>query len=335
MPKDLNILILNSEALKLSVEDLVDEINVPVNYDIVDMSNKENIRKILPNYNVLVSTSLDISMKNESKNLKAIFMPGAGWDKISAEAVPEGCVVTNSYEHENAIAEYVIMSMIALDRELINAHNNFSENKWDYFPARFGPFNELSGRNVVAIGLGRIGKKVLEYTKVFGMNNFAVEEQEINKKVIKELNINEIYKPNEMTKIISKSDFVIVCVPYIKSTKGLIGEKEIYSMKNDAFIINPARGPIIQEEHLYHALKSNRIAGACLDTWYTYPKSDSDEPSASKFNFGELKNVIITPHVCGSTYGTFSRRMKIVGQNINNYYNDKKLINVVDDLSKI
>ena len=138
-----------------------------------------------------------------------------------------------------------------------------------------------------------------------------------------------------MTKIISKSDFVVVCVPYIKSTKGLIGEKEIYSMKNDAFIINPARGPIIQEDHLYHALKSNRIAGACLDTWYTYPKSDSDEPLPSKFNFGELKNVIITPHVCGSTYGTFSRRMKIVGQNINNYYNDQKLINIVDELSKI
>ena len=71
MPKDLNILILNSEALKLSVEDLVNEINVPVNYDIVDMSDKDNIRKILPKYNVLVSTSLDVSMKNESKNLKA------------------------------------------------------------------------------------------------------------------------------------------------------------------------------------------------------------------------------------------------------------------------
>ena len=68
MPKDLIILILNSEALKLSVEDLVNEINVPVNYDIVDMSDKDNIRKILPKYNVLVSTSLDVSMKNESKN---------------------------------------------------------------------------------------------------------------------------------------------------------------------------------------------------------------------------------------------------------------------------
>ena len=104
MPKDLNILVLNSEALKLSIDDLVNEIDVPVNWDIVDLSDKEKIRKILPDYNVLVSTSLDVSMKNESKNLKAIFMPGAGWDKISAESVPKGCVVTNSYEHENAIA---------------------------------------------------------------------------------------------------------------------------------------------------------------------------------------------------------------------------------------
>ena len=166
------------------------------------------------------------------------------------------------------------------------------------------------------------------------MNNYAVEEQKVDKKVLRDLQINEIFAPNEMTKIISKSDFVIVCVPYIKSTKGLIGEKEIYSMKNDAFIINPARGPIIQEEHLYYALISIRISGACLDTWYTYPKSDSDHPNTSKYDFGKQENVILTPHVCGSTYGTFSRRMKIVGQNINNFYNNKKLLNVVEDLSK-
>ena len=327
MPKDLNILILNSEALKLSVEDLVDEINVPVNYDIVDMSNKENIRKILPNYNVLVSTSLDISMKNESKNLKAIFMPGAGWDKISAEAVPEGCVVTNSYEHENAIAEYVIMSMIALDRELINAHNNFSENKWDYFPARFGPFNELSGRNVVAIGLGRIGKKVLEYTKVFGMNNFAVEEQEINKKVIKELNINEIYKPNEMTKIISKSDFVVVCVPYIKSTKGLIGEKEIYSMKNDAFIINTARGGIINEQDLYQALKDKKLRAAGLDVY-------EQEPPPSDHPLFDLSNVLLTPHNAALTLECRMRMAVEVCETVSFYLKNKEKLNLQNIINR-
>ena len=132
MEKNNKVLVLSSKALKLSIEDLKKSTNVPVEWHITDLSDKENIRKLLPEFNVLVSTSLDISWKNEAKNLKAIFMPGAGWDKISPEAVPDGCVVTNSYEHEAGIAEYVIMSMIALDRELINSHNSFSQNNWDY-----------------------------------------------------------------------------------------------------------------------------------------------------------------------------------------------------------
>ncbi|GIR91268.1 MAG: hypothetical protein CM15mP91_0380 [Chloroflexota bacterium] len=164
MPKDLNILILNSEALKLSVEDLFNEINVPVNYDIVDMSNKENIRKILPNYNVLVSTSLDISMKMNQK-FKGNFMPGAGGTKYQLKQFRRLCC-HKYYEHENAIAEYVIMSMIALDRELINAHNNFSENKWDYFPAKIWPFQRAFWKKCCCYRFRRIGKKVLEYTKV-------------------------------------------------------------------------------------------------------------------------------------------------------------------------
>ena len=335
MKQELKALVLNSKFLNLSIEDLKSNTNVPVEWHVEDSSNKENIRKLLPNFNILVSTSMDISWKNEAKNLKAIFMPGAGWDKIASEAVPDGCVVTNSYEHENGIAEYVLMSMIALDRELINSHNNFKENKWDYWPARFGPFKELTGRNITVIGLGRIGKKVLEMTNVFGMNNYAVEEFDVQEEVIRQLNLKDVVKSKDMTKLISISDFVVICVPYIESTKGMIGEKEIYSMKNDAFIINPARGPIIKEEHLYHALKSNRIAGACLDTWYTYPKGEIDNPEPSEYPFYNLKNVIITPHICGSTYGTASRRMKIVAENINNFYNEKPLINMVDELSKI
>ncbi len=335
MSKKLKALVLNSKFLSLSIDDLKSNTTVPIEWHVIDSSKKEDIRKLLPDFNVLVSTSMDISWKNESKNLEAIFMPGAGWDKISPEAVPEGCVVTNSYEHEVGIAEYVLMSMIALDRELINSHNTFIENNWDYWPARFGPFKELTGRNVTVIGLGRIGKKVLELTKVFGMNNYAVEEFDVTEEIVSDLKITEVVKPKDMTKLISISDFVVVCVPYIESTKGLIGEKEIYSMKNDAFIINPARGPIIKDEHLYNALKSNRISGACLDTWYTYPKGASDNPKPSEYPFNELKNVILTPHICGSTYGTASRRMKIVAENINNFYNDKPLINVVEELSKI
>ena len=210
MNKKLKALVLNSKFLNLSIDDLKNNTNVPIEWHIIDASEKENIRKLLPDFNILVSTSMDISWKNEAKNLEAIFMPGAGWDKIAPEAVPEGCVVTNSYEHEVGIAEYVLMSMIALDRELINSHNTFVENNWDYWPARFGPFKELTGRNVTVIGLGRIGKKVLELTNVFGMNNYAVEEFDVQDEVINQLNIKEIVKSDEMTKLISISDFTVI-----------------------------------------------------------------------------------------------------------------------------
>ena len=335
MPKKaLKILVLNSKALKLSIDDLKAETTVPVEWTVTDLADKDQIRKLLPDFDVLVSTSLDISWKNEAKSLKAIFMPGAGWDKISPEAVPDECVVTNSYEHESAIAEYVLMSMIALDRDLINAHNTFAKNDWDYWPQRFGPFKELSNRNVLVIGAGRIGKKVLELTSAFNMNNYAIEEFDIDSNTKLKLNLKMVEKPKNMSSLISIADFVVICVPYIKSTKGMIGEKELYAMKNDSFIINPARGPIIQEKHLYYALKSNRIAGACLDTWYKYPNSSSDNPTPSEYPFNELQNVILTPHVCGSTYGTFSRRMGIVAKNINNFYNDDPLIHIIEDFQK-
>ena len=135
----LNVLVLRANSLDRSIEELKKNTHVPVEWTIVDFMDKKLIADVLPHQDVLVSTSLDHSFKNESKNLKGIFMPGAGWEKVSPAAVPDGCLVTNSYEHEIGIAEYVIMSMIALDRNLINVHNNFSKNNWDYWPERSGP----------------------------------------------------------------------------------------------------------------------------------------------------------------------------------------------------
>ena len=87
------------------IEELKKNTHVPVEWTIVDFMDKKLIADVLQHQDVLVSTSLDHSFKNESKNLKGIFMPGAGWEKVSPEAVPDGCLVTNSYEHEIGIAE--------------------------------------------------------------------------------------------------------------------------------------------------------------------------------------------------------------------------------------
>ena len=108
---------------------------------------------------------------------------------------------------------------------------------------------------------------------------------------------------------------------------------ELYFQK-DSFIINPARGPIVNQKDLFESLKTNQIAGAALDTWYTYPKTKDENPNPSDFPFNELNNVILSPHVCGSTFGTFDRRMKVVAQNINNFFEGKNPINRVQELSK-
>ena len=226
------------------------------------------------------------------------------------------------------------MSMIALDRNLINVHNNFSKNKWDYWPQRSGPSKELHGRTVSVLGLGRIGKKVLEMTKVFGMKNYGIEVNPVEQSVIEELSLLDLVKPEEMKQVLSITDFFVICVPFIKSTEGLITKIELDLMKKDSFIINPARGPIINQKDLFLALKSNQIGGAALDTWYRYPKTKNENPDPSDFPFNELKNVIITPHVCGSTFGTFDRRMKVVAQNINNFYEGKDPENRIKELSK-
>jgi phosphoglycerate dehydrogenase-like enzyme len=330
----LNVLVLSANSLEDSIEELKNHTHVPVEWTIVDFMDKKRISDLLPKQDILVSTSLDISFKNESINLKAIFMPGAGWEKVSFDAVPHGCLVTNSYEHEIGIAEYVIMSMIALDRNLINVHNNFSKNKWDYWPQRSGSSKELHGRTVSVLGLGRIGKKVLEMTKVFGMKNYAIEVNPVEQSVIEELSLVDLVNPEDMNQVLSISDFFVICVPFIKSTEGLITKKELDVMRNDSFIINPARGPIINQKDLFQSLKSNQIGGAALDTWYRYPKTKDENPDPSDFPFNELNNVIITPHICGSTFGTFDRRMRVVAQNINNFSEGKEPINRVQELSK-
>ena len=330
----LNVLVLRANSLDRSIEELKKNTHVPVEWTIVDFMDKKLIADVLPHQDVLVSTSLDHSFKNESKNLKGIFMPGAGWEKVSPEAVPDGCLVTNSYEHEIGIAEYVIMSMIALDRNLINVHNNFSKNKWDYWPQRSGPSKELHGRSVGVLGLGRIGRKVLEMTKVFGMKNYGIEVNPIDQSIIEDLSLVDLVKPKDIISVLPILDFFIICVPFIKSTEGLITKNELSLMKKDSFIINPARGPIVNQKDIFESLKTNQIAGAALDTWYTYPKTKDENPNPSDFPFNELNNVILTPHVCGSTFGTFDRRMKVVAQNINNFFEGKNPINRVQELSK-
>jgi phosphoglycerate dehydrogenase-like enzyme len=125
------------------------------------------------------------------------------------------------------------------------------------------------------------------------------------------------------------SDFLLVACPLNAETKGLLGKRYIKAMRPNAFLINVARGPIVDEDVLYDALKSKKIAGAALDTWYHYPSATSQDVKPSRHPFEQLDNVIMTPHCSGWTEGLIARRFAVIIDNIERLTHNRPLLNVL------
>ena len=284
---------------------------------------------------VFVGTDFSREMGEAAKSLKAILIAAAGFDRIDPQAVPPGVVVANAYHHEAPIAEWVMTVAVALDHELFASERTFRGGSWTQWPQRHGSYRELYGRTFGIIGFGAIGRRVARLASAYDMNVIAVGRRPDLAEVAAALNVNYGTGTGAMENILSEADFVLVSTPLVPETRGLMGEHEISLMRPDAYLINPARGHIVDEQALYNALKSRSIAGAAIDTWYDYPVSSTDAPRPSKYPFWELENVIMTPHHSGATEGTRSRRAATVASNIDRLANGEPLVNVIAELSTI
>ncbi len=283
---------------------------------------------------VLVATDFTKEMAAECDSLKAILIAAAGYDRIDPEAVPEGVVVANAYHHEAPIAEWVMAVAVALDHHLIEADRNFREGKWNFWPQRFGSYRELMSRTFGIIGYGAIGRRVAKLANAYDMRVIVAGRTEAYKQEAENDGVEYFFGPDGMKKVLSESDFLLVSTPLIDATRGLIGTDELVLMKPTSYLINPARGHIVDEKALFDALQTRSIAGAAIDTWYEYPVGDSDQPRPSRYPFWELENVIMTPHQSGATFGTRDRRAQTVAENIDRLAAGKPLMNVITELSR-
>jgi phosphoglycerate dehydrogenase-like enzyme len=114
----------------------------------------------------------------------------------------------------------------------------------------------------------------------------------------------------------------------------MLGARELSLLKSTAFLINPARAEIVDEQALYEALRDKAFAGAALDPWWAYPKTD-ECVAPSRFPFAGLDNVIMTPHTSGSTAQTIDRRMEVVVANMNRYFRGEQVVNLVEEMSRV
>jgi len=253
------------------------------------LSQEELIEKI-PDYDALVvrsGTKVTREVIEAGRKLKIIGRAGVGVDNIDVEAATNrGIIVVNAPEGNTiSAAEHTIAMLLALSRNIPQANASTKQGRWER--KKFMGV-EVRGKTIGIIGLGRVGAEVASRAQGLEMKVLAYDPF-ISQERAEELGVTLA----SIEEIVERSDFITVHTPLTPQTENLIDRDEFERMKPDVRVINCARGGIINEEALYHALKTGRIAGAALDVFV-------EEPPQGSPLLG-LDNLIVTPHLGAST----------------------------------
>jgi phosphoglycerate dehydrogenase-like enzyme len=262
----------------------------------------------------------------EAPRLKLLQAATAGVDMIDLPSLPRGITLCNVFGHEPAIAEYVLMTTLALTHRLVETLTAFRGGSWAaHQPAGGSPHGEIFGKTIGIIGYGRIGREVAKRAVSFGCKVIAANRSPVSDKG----DAAEIYPLVELEHMLPQLDVVLIAAGLGPETRGLIDAHRLALMKPTALLINIGRAAIVDEEALYRALSGNQIGGAALDVWWQHWTSEYPDRRPSRFPFHELSNVLMTPHCSGFTEGTGDRRWGDLAANLDRYVRGNNLHNVV------
>jgi phosphoglycerate dehydrogenase-like enzyme len=295
----------------------------------VVVADEREIVSRLSDVDVLITLTFSREMGVAAKRLKLVQVPGAGLDRIDRSALPGGAQLANVYGHETGIAEYVFGAMLALTRELARLDAALRCGRWEsQWAVGASPppvWPELAGRTLGILGYGRIGQAVARRARVFDMKVLAIRrtagQPDFQASAL-------VRGPGALDDVLVRSDYLAITLPLTPETRGLVGERQLRSMKPTAIIVNVARAPIIDEDALYSALARRTIAGAALDVWYRYPTAAGTTMPARQ-PFHELPNVLMTPHVAGWTDGMLEARATVIAENIRRTARGERPLNLV------
>jgi len=281
-----------------------------------------------------VAAAADILVSNHwradyppAPKVRLVQSVATGVDTFDLAALPTGITVCNAFGHETAIAEYVVMTMLALQHRLFDIAGEFRERaSWRSSWVESGaPHGEVRGSTLGIIGLGRVGREVARRAAPFGCHILAANRtpRPIGN------GVECLYPLAELDRMLPACDTVAICTALGPETTGLLDARRPALMKPSAFLINIARGPVVDEDALYVVLRERRIAGAAIDVWWQYPNAAEPNRRGSRHPFHELPNVIVTPHNSGWTTGMVRRRWDEIAANLNSFVRGEPLINIV------
>jgi len=248
--------------------------------------------------------------------LRWVHTMSAGVDHaLNALRDQEGLLITNaSGVFDIPIAETVLGYMLAIVKRFPEFLTQQQARQWQLLRLR-----ELRGLTVGIVGLGSIGQEIAQRCQALGMRVYATRRHAERGAA----HVDVLLSNEALPELLAASDFVVLAVPLTAETTGLIGAAELQQMSADAWLINIARGAVVDEAALIAALQSGEIGGAALDVFAT-------EPLPPDSALWTLPNVIITPHNAWSTPHARDRQAQLFLDNLSRYLENQPLRNVID-----
>jgi len=216
-------------------------------------------------------------------------------------------------------ADFAWALLMAIARRVVEADKFTREGKFKGWRPQLLLGSDVYGKTIGIVGMGRIGQAMARRARGFDMNILYYDEYRPDPEVEKELGLT--YVPFD--ELLQKADYVSIHVPLMESTHHLIGERELKLMKKTAYLINSARGPIVDEKALVKALQEKEIAGAGLDVF-------EDEPELAP-GLAELDNVVLAPHIASATIETRSKMATMAAEGCLSVLKGERPVNLVNE----
>ena len=261
-------------------------------------------------------------------DLRALIVPWAGVPENTRESLRDFPQVTLHNLHHNAAAtaEMALALLFAAAKFIVPLDQKLRANDWS---PRYAPSRSLGleGKTALIIGYGQIGQRVGRVCHALGMNVIATRRTRIEQD-----DIAEVHPTSDLPQLLPSAQALIITAPLTPETKGMIGEKELAALPRGAVLVNVGRGAIVDGGALYHALQCGHLAAAGIDVWYNYPKDEASRANTppSQYPFGELDNVVLSPHRGGDDSGIDTPRTQHLAELLNAAARGEEMFNRVD-----
>lgn len=264
------------------------------------LSREDHLAMIQDAFAIVAGTeSYDADMIRRCKNLKLVMRFGVGTDNFDLNAMKQQNVQVGVIANYNAVAEFALMLMLSVLKQLPRLDNVVRNGGWTRYEA-----HELSGKTIGLIGFGRIGRRLAELLQNFDVKIIAydpyMDMDAANQRNVESVTLEDLF---------THADIISLHLPSLPETYHLINADTISRMKTGSYIINTARGKLIDEIALCDALKCRKLAGAGLDVY-------EEEPFKPGNPLCELNNVVLTPHTSALTYETNYKASLICAKSI-------------------